>query len=96
MSENNVPVTVRILDKEYRIACPRDEKEGLLTSAEYLNSRLREIRHTGKVVGADTVLALAALNITHELLTQQWAQERIHTIITRLRDRTSSVLNDSE
>ena len=96
MSENNVPVTVKILDKEYRIACPRDEKEGLLNSAEYLNSRLREIRNTGKVIGADAVLALAALNITHELLTQKWQQERIGTRITRLRDRAGSVLDEGE
>ena len=92
MSENNLPVTVRILDKEYRIACPKEEKEGLLTSAEYLNSQLKEIRHTGKVIGADRILALAALNITHELLTQKWQQERIGTRISQLREKACSVL----
>ena len=96
MSDNSVPVTVKILDKEYRIACPKDEKDGLLTSAKYLNSRLREVRHTGKVIGADTILVLAALNITHELLTQKWQQERIDSRITRLRNRAGSALEEDQ
>lgn len=96
MSENNVPVSVKILDKEYRIACPKDEKQELITSAEYLNKRLREIRQSGKVIGADTALALAALNITHELLTEKWQQERISNRIVNLRDKAGSALDKDE
>lgn len=96
MSENNVPVTVKIFDKEYRIACPTEEKQGLLTSAEFLNKRLKEIRQSGKVVAEDTALALAALNITHELLTQKWQQERTNSRISHLRDKTGSALDKDE
>lgn len=62
------PVKVTILDKEYLIACPEDEKEGLLRSAHMLNRRMREIRDSGKVVGADRIAVMAALNLAHELL----------------------------
>ena len=35
---------------------------------EYLDKKMREIRDSGKVVGADRVAVMAALNIAHELL----------------------------
>jgi len=62
-------VTVSILDKEYKVACPTGEKRALLDSAEYLDEKMREIRDTGKIIGPERIAVLAALNITHELLT---------------------------
>jgi cell division protein ZapA len=61
-------VTVRILEKEYFVSCPQDERADLLDSAEYLNKKMREIRDTGKVVGADRIAVIAALNMANELL----------------------------
>jgi len=61
-------VTVRILEKEYFVSCPQDERADLLDSAEFLNKKMREIRDTGKVVGADRIAVMAALNMANELL----------------------------
>jgi len=61
-------VTVRILEKEYFVSCPQEERADLLDSAEYLNKKMREIRDTGKVVGADRIAVMAALNMASELL----------------------------
>ena len=61
-------VTVRILEKEYFVSCPPEERADLLDSAEYLNKKMREIRDTGKVVGADRIAVMAALNMANELL----------------------------
>ncbi len=69
MSEKeSATVTVRILEKEYFVSCPQDERADLLDSAEYLNKKMREIRDTGKVVGADRIAVMAALNMASELL----------------------------
>jgi cell division protein ZapA len=69
MSEKEpATVTVRILEKEYFVSCPQDERADLLDSAEYLNKKMREIRDTGKVVGADRIAVMAALNMANELL----------------------------
>ncbi len=69
MSEKETKhVTVRILEKEYFVSCPSDERADLLDSAEYLNKKMREIRDTGKVVGADRIAVIAALNMANELL----------------------------
>ena len=79
MSEKEpAQVTVRILEKEYFISCPQDERAALLDSAEYLNKKMREVRDTGKVVGADRIAVIAALNMANELLRlrKQDADER--------------------
>ena len=44
-------VSVRILEKEYQFACPANEQNDLIRSAEFLNARMKQIRDTGSVVG---------------------------------------------
>ncbi|QXH51739.1 cell division protein ZapA [Pseudomonas fakonensis] len=70
MSSSN-SVTVQILDKEYSIICPPEERNNLVGAARYLDGKMREIRSSGKVIGADRIAVMAALNITHELLHRQ-------------------------
>ena len=70
MSSSN-SVTVQILDKEYSIMCPQEERSNLVSAARYLDGKMREIRSSGKVIGADRIAVMAALNITHELLHKQ-------------------------
>ncbi len=71
----SIPVTVYILDKEYRVACPEDEHGALLASASLLNARMKQIRDSGKVIGVERVAVMAALNLTHELLSEKTARE---------------------
>jgi cell division protein ZapA len=68
MSENQARVSVRILEKEYHITCPTEERSDLLDSAEFLNTKMREIRDSGKVVGLDRIAVIAALNMANELI----------------------------
>ena len=65
-SVKNLDVT--ILDRQYRVACPDDERESLMASVAYLDQKMREIKSAGKIAGADRIAVMAALNITHELL----------------------------
>lgn len=91
------PVTVYILDKEYRVACPDDERGALAESARYLDRKMREIRDSGKVVGADRIAAMAALNIAHELLLQRGQRDDYaHGLQARVRllqDKIEETLN---
>ena len=73
VKEDVIPVTIRILDKEYQIACSDEERNSLLDSAQYLDNKMKEIRNSGKVIGSERVAVMAALNITHDFL-----QNRIH------------------
>ena len=67
-SDELTRVNVRILDKEYPVACPAKERNDLIESAAYLNTKMREIRDGGKVVGADRIAVIAALNMANELV----------------------------
>lgn len=92
------PITVNILDKEFRIACPPDEREALLMSARYLNEKMREVRDTGKVVGLDRVSIMAGLNITHELLQQKTRADQLDGVVSprlaSLQHRMEQLLNN--
>jgi cell division protein ZapA len=68
MSQEPARVSVRIMEKEYVVACPYEERSALLDAAEFLNARMREIKESGKVVGLDRIAVMAALNLAHEFL----------------------------
>ena len=100
MSQNKI-VTVHILDKEYCIACPDDERSNLESAARYLDGKMREIRSGGKVIGSDRIAVMAGLNITHELLRKQERQEKqvgaARDQVRDLLDRVNDALtNDSD
>ena len=85
-------VTVHILDKEYCIACPEDEQANLESAARYLDGKMREIRRSGKVVGADRIAVMAALNITHDLLhKQQHLNQQVNSQQDKVRDLLDKV-----
>lgn len=68
MNDRTARVSIRILEKEYQVACPIEERTDLLDAAEYLNGKMREIRDTGSVLGLDRIAVVAALNLANELL----------------------------
>jgi cell division protein ZapA len=61
-------LTVSLLGREFRVACPDGEEKQLLASADYLNRKLKEVRDTGKVSGNERIAIMAALNIAHEMM----------------------------
>ena len=71
MSSEHEPVSVEILDKEYLVACPAEERDALVESARLLNDRLRQVRDAGKVLGTERMAVITALNIVHEMEQQK-------------------------
>jgi cell division protein ZapA len=61
-------VQINILGKEYSVACPEEKREELITAASFLDQNMREIQQSGAVLGTERVAVMAALNITHDLL----------------------------
>ena len=100
MSDPHTQVSVRILDKEYQVACPASERTDLLDSAEVLNARMREIRDSGRIVGLDRIAVMAALNMANDLLHAQARDKALEGDISdRLKlisDRVESVLGDTQ
>ncbi len=92
-----VPVNLRVLDKDYVVACPEEEHETLIASAQYLNKKVREVREGGKVVSTERMVVISALNIIHEYLQYKQHQEsHINTIqgeVTRLENKIELALS---
>jgi|SRR5690606_12425548 cell division protein ZapA len=65
---SNETVFVKILDKEYQVACPREERQALIESAQLLDDRMKAIKNSGAVIGLERIAVMAALNLSHELL----------------------------
>jgi cell division protein ZapA len=99
MSGDPSRVSVKILEKEYHVTCPPEERPALLDSAEYLNRKMREIRDSGKVIGLDRIAVMAALNIVNELLKARDHDEGDETDLAArlkvMRERVESVLTRS-
>ena len=91
-------VTVTILDKEYCIACPSEARASLESAARLLDGKMREIRLSGRVIGAERVAVMAALNITHELQRLQQQQEQREMLtrdqVRELLDRVDTALGN--
>ncbi len=86
-NSRNVSLDVAIMGREFRIACPENEREGLLRAVGYLDRKMREIRDGGKVIGIERIAIMAALNIAHDLLdnrSQGLDPEAIHARLDRL------------
>ncbi len=98
--QDQARVSVRIMEKEYVVACPYDERSALLDAAEFLNSRMREIRDSGKVVGLDRIAVMAALNLAHEYLKGKDRESRLDNGVGQrvraLRERVESALGKSQ
>lgn len=63
------PVAVHILDREYLVACPPEQRASLLEAASVLDAQMRAIRNAARSATLDKIAVLAALNLTHELVT---------------------------
>lgn len=61
-------VTISILGKELMVACPDEERSQLIAAAQELDQRMRNIQDGGKVIGAERVAVMTALNLANELL----------------------------
>ena len=79
---DTTPVTLTILGKDYRVACPPGEDVALHEAATYLDAKMQEIRNTGRVIGVDRIAVMAALNITHDLLGQTPHQASEDAVLT--------------
>lgn len=89
-------LSVRILDREYRMACSEGEQAELEEAARLLDQRMREIKRNAKLLSADRVAVLAGLELAHELLKLQNERKTAHSLdearLAALRERLDRVL----
>ncbi len=81
---NQDSLSIIILDKEYRVACPPGEQDSLRASASELNQKLTEIKRKGAVIGTERIAIMAALNLCHEMLTGKSLQNEHAELNSRI------------
>ena len=96
MSQEPKPVNITILDKDYLISCNDDEREQLYNAAKFLNNKLHELKNSGKVIGAERIAVMTALNITSEYLAYKQENSsytnKVDAAIKRMQGKISSAL----
>ena len=91
-------VNISILGRDFSVACPDDEQDALLEAARYLDGNMKEIQKSGKIIGADRVAIMAALNITNDLLKLQKAtdgQSQVQERLATLQERIDAALREA-
>jgi cell division protein ZapA len=86
------PINISILDKDYKVACPPGEQSALLESAKFLDSKMREVRDTGNIMGSERIAVITALNMANDLLqTSSVDKELGQELPPRLKDLESKI-----
>ncbi|WP_028388764.1 cell division protein ZapA [Legionella fairfieldensis] len=75
--------SIKLLNKTYEIKCPDNETGNLQQAAEKLNEQLLQSKKKFKQLDEFQTLLLAALNISHELITCQKQQEQQRQQVTK-------------
>lgn len=61
---------VTLMGRNYRVTCEPGEREALMSAVECVDAKMREIAGRSRV-GGERLLAMAALNIAHDLIVAQ-------------------------
>jgi cell division protein ZapA len=96
---SNKGVNISIMGRDFSVACPSEEQEDLLEAARYLDGQMKEIKKTGKIIGAERCAIMAALNITNELLKLKKAtanQTQVNQRLESLQQRIDDALREAE
>ncbi len=62
-------VEVEILDRNYQLSCPPEEKELLMECVRLVDTRMRQVKTQSKLQGADRIAVMAALTLARDCLT---------------------------
>jgi cell division protein ZapA len=71
--ERSVQLDIKIMGREYKVACRESERAELLDAVAFLDARMHEIKDGGKITGADRIAVMAALNLANDLLRERKA-----------------------
>jgi cell division protein ZapA len=95
MTTQVAPISVFILDREYRFTCEPHEREALKAAAEFLDNRMRKIKESSNLMALERIAVMTALNLADELLKlQSLSEQRVERVDQRIR-RLADELEDA-
>lgn len=67
-------ITVKVLGRDYQVACPPDERDALYAAARYLDDRMQSIRKRSAGLGLERIAIMTGLNMARELMQYERGQ----------------------
>lgn len=90
------PVALRLIDREFLIACAPEERDGLLEAAGFLDRKMRELRANAKAPSFERLAVLTAISVAHEFLALRKQhdnqEQRLSDGLAALRSKLDAVL----
>ena len=93
MNDNRKNITVSVLSRDFSFACEPDEENRVKEAAAYLDSQMRDIQKTGKILGNDRIAIMAAMNICFELFALRENAESSTTMTSRIKSLSDMIEN---
>ncbi|MFT7109019.1 MAG: cell division protein ZapA [Psychrobacter glaciei] len=91
MTDENT-VCVEILGKEYRVACPPENRQDLERAAKLFNDRMVDIKSQGKLYGTERVAIMAGLNLAYDFLNATGSSQSAQTQLAKMNAKIESAL----
>ena len=92
------PISVEILDQEYKFACEAGERAALKAAAVFLDERMRSIKNAGRLMALERIAVMTALNLSDELLKlkmiEKHRQENVDNRIRILANKLDDALDE--
>jgi len=93
------PVALRLIDREFLIACSPEEREGLLEAAVFLDRKMRELRANARAPSFERLAVLAAISVTHELMAlrkqHETQEQRLSEGLAALRHKLDAAFEEN-
>ncbi len=87
---------VKIMGRDFRLACTAEEKPQLLRAINVVDTRMESIREGGKAMGIDRIAVLAALQIAHDTIKEQGQGSGLDSeVLERKIQSISSAIDDA-
>lgn len=94
----STPLSLSIMDREYKIACEGEERVLLQRAGAVLDARMRELKARDKMLTLDRLAVLAALTLAQEALAKDTRFEdlssSVRSELQRLNNQLDGVLGD--
>jgi cell division protein ZapA len=84
MNKNTASITVEILGKPYIIRCQESEAAALQQAAQYLDTKMTEVKELGAVINLEKIAVITALNIASQYLQ---SDQQKNTFVYKLNQR---------
>jgi cell division protein ZapA len=85
-------VNIKVMQREFKIKCPKNKVKELEEAAYYLDGRMSNLCKGEQNINIDRLAIIASLNITHELIAYKNHKYTLTEKIRKLKSKVEKIL----